>query len=101
MGPNGKDAGSRDLRVALLHGSETRTPGDEPTPAGAELVFDFTGLSRPGLCDLSLILTARLQASAAERVWVRALPEGTWTILRGLGLDHLFHVLPGPGAVRD
>lgn len=103
MGPKGKDAGYGGLQAASIQASGG--PGGERTSHGhgrdSELVFDFTGLHRPGLCDLALILTARLQAEPGERVWVRALPESTWTVLQALGLDHLFHLMPGPGKVRN
>ena len=92
MGPNGKDTGQGDLDLAR---------GPERGRPPLELVFDFTGLERQGLCDLALILTARLQADPEERVWVRALPDATWTVLCGLGLDHLFHVLPRAGTFRN
>jgi len=62
----------------------------------ADLVFDFTDVHHPGFADLSLILTARLQARPQDRVWVRALPVHTWRVLRALGLDHLFRDYPGP-----
>lgn len=96
MTPNRKGAERADVRFGLR--TEAATP---KTRDGREsgVVFDFTGLHQPGLCDLALILTARLQ-SATGRVWVRALPDTTWSVLRALGLDHLFLVLPGPGEVR-
>ncbi len=92
MTPNGKGAERADVRFGLRTEATASTPRDG-------VVFDFTGLHQPGLCDLALILTARLQ-SPPGRVWVRALPDTTWSVLRALGLDHLFHVLPGPGEVR-
>jgi hypothetical protein len=61
------------------------------------LVFDFTGLERPDVVDLSLILTARLSASPGESVWVRALPWQTARVLEAMRLDHLFRHYPiGP-----
>jgi len=63
-----------------------RTPG--------HLVFDFTGLERPNVCDLSLILTARLQAAPTASVWLRSLPWQTARILQLLHLDHLFRHYP-------
>ncbi|HET9949642.1 MAG TPA: hypothetical protein VFQ22_12015 [Longimicrobiales bacterium] len=69
--------------------AEKRTPG--------HVVFDFTGLARPDVCDLSLILTARLHAPPTENVWVRSLPEETERVLKALRLDHLFRPYPsGP-----
>jgi len=58
------------------------------------VVFDFTGLEQPDVCNLSLILTARLQAGPDESVWVRSLPGQTARILRILKLDHLFRQYP-------
>jgi hypothetical protein len=61
------------------------------------VVFDFTGLDRPNVGDLSLILTARLQSGPNEKVWVRALPSQTERILKLLRLDHMFRTYPtGP-----
>jgi anti-anti-sigma regulatory factor len=65
----------------------------EDRPAG-HVVFDFTGLDQPDVCDLSLILTARLQSAPADSVWVRSLPSQTARILRILHLDHLFRTYP-------
>jgi hypothetical protein len=94
MRPNGRDDG-RTPRARLLTQSEARDAGAENARPETDLVFDFEGLHRPDLCDLALILTARLQAPAEERVWVRALPYATWNLLQDLGVDHLFHVYPG------
>jgi anti-anti-sigma regulatory factor len=58
------------------------------------VVFDFTGLDQPDVCDLSLILTARLQSAPTDSVWVRSLPSQTARILRILRLDHLFRTYP-------
>jgi anti-anti-sigma regulatory factor len=58
------------------------------------IVFDFTGLEQPDVCDLSLILTARLQSAPTDSVWVRSLPSQTARILRLLRLDHLFREYP-------
>ena len=66
---------------------------EEDRPTG-HVVFDFTGLEQPDVCDLSLILTARLQSAPTESVWVRSLPWHTARILRILRLDHLFRQYP-------
>jgi hypothetical protein len=58
------------------------------------VVFDFTGLARPGVEDLALILTARLQSAPSDPVWVRSLPQETARILSALGLGHLFRLYP-------
>jgi anti-anti-sigma regulatory factor len=62
--------------------------------AESHVVFDFTGLEEPDVCDLSLILTARLQAAPTDSVWVRSLPWQTARVLRILRLDHLFRQYP-------
>lgn len=71
-----------------------RTPEAEGRLEEHHVVFDFTGLEQPDVCDLSLILTARLQAAPTDSVWVRSLPWQTARILRILRLDHLFRVYP-------
>jgi len=77
MRHNGKDGASpKDVRSA------------------EHVVFDFTGLDRPDVGDLSLILTARLQSAPGDFVWVRSLPRDTARILRALRLDHLFRLYP-------
>ncbi|MEX2048392.1 MAG: hypothetical protein WEB90_02325 [Gemmatimonadota bacterium] len=58
------------------------------------VVFDFTGLERPDVVDLAMILTARLQSAPTDQVWVRSLPPETARILRALKLDHLFRRYP-------
>ena len=73
---------------------EGRTPEPGHDLQETHVVFDFTGLEQPDVCDLSLILTARLQAGPSESVWVRSLPWETARILRILGLDHLFRQYP-------
>lgn len=62
--------------------------------AASHVVFDFTGLEQPDVCDLSLILTARLQSAPTDSVWVRSLPWQTARVLRMLRLDHLFRHYP-------
>ncbi|HSG09161.1 MAG TPA: hypothetical protein VLA36_12445 [Longimicrobiales bacterium] len=84
-----RDERRRDAGLALVVRAEA-------SKAESDIVFDFTGLHRPALTDLALILTARLHSQPAERVWVRALPNGTWYVLQALGLDHLFRVYPSP-----
>ncbi len=58
------------------------------------VVFDFTGLERPTVADLALILTARLESAPRDSVWVRSLPWQTARILEVLRLDHLFRHYP-------
>ncbi|MEQ8329506.1 MAG: hypothetical protein RJQ04_15960 [Longimicrobiales bacterium] len=94
MRPDGRDDGRDDRRLRLQEGSEAERDARR-SEASPELVFDFTGLGAPDLCDLSLVLTARLQSGPDDNVWVRALPTGTWRVLQALGLDHLFRPYPG------
>lgn len=96
MTPDGRDD-RRTRLLALLTASDRGEGTEAGTPGHNHLVFDFGGLERPGLADLALVLTARLGAGPEGTVWVRQMPYATWQILRGLGLDHLFHVYPGPG----
>jgi hypothetical protein len=97
MTPSGRDDGRRGARPRLLTGSEARQYEHEHTRREHDLVFDFTGLNQPDVCDLALILTARLRSAPGDRVWVRALPYSTWSLLRSLRVDHLFHLYPAPG----
>ena len=97
MGTDRRDDRHGRRRLRLI----TQDTGREDTRATTpecDVVFDFEGVHHPGFADLSLILTARLQAAPQDRVWVRAIPHHTWMILRGLGLDHLFRHYPGPAA---
>lgn len=66
----------------------------EESAESNHVVFDFTGLERPNLGDLSMILTARLQSAPEDFVWVRSLPWQTARILEVLKLDHLFRTYP-------
>lgn len=79
MRPDGRDATERDA---------TR---------GHDRVFDFCGRRGLGLSDLALVLTARLQGGLGGTVRVKEIPYETWAVLRGLGLDHLFLVVPEAG----
>jgi hypothetical protein len=101
MEPNGRNGARRDERIRLLTESELREQKAREENRENDVVFDFTGLHKPDVCDLALILTARLKARPSDRVWVRALPPTTWTVLRALGLAHMFHVYPGPGEVLN
>lgn len=73
--------------------TQERGPEQASTLEG-HVVFDFTGLERPDVCDLALILTARLHTPPGESVWVRALPWHTARVLQALRLDHLFRPYP-------
>ncbi len=97
---------SEAWEVAMRQDDQDRAPRSEPrleetaeetAQDSSELghvVFDFTGLEQPDVCDLSLILTARLQSAPTDSVWVRSLPWQTARILRVLRLDHLFRQYP-------
>lgn len=76
---------------------QPRLPEAEEDAVDSHVVFDFTGLEEPDVCDLSLILTARLQSAASDSVWVRSLPWQTARVLRILRLDHLFRAYPTAG----
>lgn len=81
------------------HIDELRTQTQEREPErdvvqDSHVVFDFTGLERPDVGDLALILTARITAGPDENVWVRALPEHTARVLQVMHLDHLFREYP-------
>lgn len=66
----------------------------EDAEDASHVVFDFTGLERPKVADLALILTARLTSAPDDSVWVRSLPWQTGRILKILRLDHLFRHYP-------
>lgn len=94
METNEGDERRRDARPTLLPVGKARgaRPGFE-----TEVVFQFSGRQGLGLTDLALVLTARLKAGLDGRVWVKQIPYETWNILRALGLDHLFQVVPDAG----
>ena len=73
---------------------ETLQEANEEPTVETHVVFDFTGLHRPNVADLSLILTARLQSAPGDSVWVRSLPWQTARILEILRLDHWFRRYP-------
>ncbi len=102
MRPDGRNDGRDDLRPGLQETSETGHDTEKGTHERVEdLIFDFTGLRRPELRDLSFILTARLQSEDDDRVYVRALPTGTWDLLQSMGLDHLFWAYPRGSDVQN
>ncbi len=72
---------------------------ERPTeaPEASHVVFDFAGLERPNVGDLSLIITARLRSEPGDEVWAKSLPEHTAKILEVLKLDHLFRRYPDAG----
>ena len=80
---------SAPISVPTLQGTDA-----EGSHKAGHVVFDFTGLDRPNVGDLSLILTARLQSAPTDSVWVRSLPWQTERILKVLRLDHLFRTYP-------
>ena len=66
-------------------------------PEASHVVFDFTGLDRPNVGDLALIITARLRSEPGDEVWAKSLPEHTARILEALKLNHLFRRYPEAG----
>ena len=88
-----KDSG--EIRSRALT-TERRATDDrtDVTSSDTHVVFDFTGLHKPNVADLALILTARLLTPPHESVWVRAIHPKTARVLRALGLDHLFRSYP-------
>ena len=82
-----------DRRRLREHVQERVEESDE----AQHVVFDFTGLERPTVADLALILTARLESGPEDSVWVRSLPWQTARILELLRLDHLFRHYPEGG----
>jgi len=96
MEPNGRDERRRGARLALLPRSEGPEGGRGAT-SGTDLVFEFSGRRGLHLADLALVLTARLRAGLQGKVWVKEIPVETWEVLRSMGLDHLFMVVPGTG----
>jgi hypothetical protein len=96
MATNTGNREADERQAPILGESEGSSRRASDHASRADVVFDFTNVHHPDFSDLSLILTARLQAGPQDRVWVRALPPHTWYILRALGLDHLFRDLPSP-----
>lgn len=84
----------RDDERRLELRTETLEREAQRGPVEGHMVFDFTGLERPDVGDLALILTARMTAPPDENVWVRALPWQTARILEAMRLDHLFLQYP-------
>ncbi len=96
MDANGRDDGRMKGGTGLL--APVAASGQDPSTDRHDrddFVYDFTGLHRPKLLDLAMILTARLRAGPDDRVWVRALPPATERVLGALGLSHLFRHYPG------
>lgn len=73
---------------------QLRQRADESSEATNHVVFDFTGLDKPSVGDLALILTARLRSRPEDYFWVRSLPWRTARIFEVLRLDHLFRHYP-------
>jgi anti-anti-sigma regulatory factor len=93
MGQDEKDKRDRSGQPGAAE--ERLQTRQEVSNAKDNVVFDFTGLRKPDVADLALILTARLKSPAHQSVWVRAIDPGTARVLRALGLDHLFRTYPG------
>ena len=84
-------------RLELLTRVESQGATGRSDTRKTRVVFDFSGRQWLGFTDLALVLTARLQTGSECRVWVKEIPWETWSVLRSMGLDHLFLVVPGPG----
>jgi hypothetical protein len=97
MEPNERDDGRSRPRVISGSVMPAEVEREKHREQETDLVFDFSDLHPLELADLALVLTARLRAAPGDRVWVRALPQGTWRVLRTLGLAHLFRFYPTPG----
>jgi len=97
MGADGRDARRREAHPELL--KWTGAEGDEGRPAArnTDVIFDFSGRRQLRLTDLALVLTARLRTGPGGTVRVKEIPWETWSVLRALGLDHLFLVVPQAG----
>ena len=87
---NGKH--TRGPRIASVITEQRKNAVD----SDAHVVFDFTGLNKPAVSDLALVLTARLQTPPSESVWARKIHPRTAEILRALRLDHMFPRYPDP-----
>ena len=96
MGPDGRDEQRRGGLLALLPRSEAPVEERGGLP-GTDLVFEFSLRRGLDMTSLALVLTARLHAGTRGRVWVKEIPVETWNVLRSMGLDHFFMVVPGPG----
>ena len=62
MGTNRQDEGSERQRLQLVTEQDSHDRNMRAEARKADLVFDFTNVHSPDFADLSLILTARLQA---------------------------------------
>ena len=86
------DKQTRGPRIASVITEQRKNAVD----SDAHVVFDFTGLNKPAVSDLALVLTARLQTPPSESVWARKIHPRTAEILRALRLDHMFPRYPDP-----
>ena len=97
MGANGRDARRREARLELLTRSEAEGAKGPAATRNTDVIFDFSDGRELGLTGLALVLTARLRTGPGRTVRVRKISFETWTLLRALGLDHLFAVIPEGG----
>ena len=91
-GKQSNDKHTRGPRIASVITEQRKNAVD----SDAHVVFDFTGLNKPAVSDLALVLTARLQTPPSESVWARKIHPRTAEILRALRLDHMFPRYPDP-----
>ena len=94
------DKDKRDGIGQVRAAEERLQTRQEISSASDDVVFDFTGLRKPDVADLALILTARLKSPVHQSVWVRAIDPGTARVLRALGLAHLFRTYPGSSVMH-
>jgi len=100
MGANGRDERRREARLELLTRSEAKGETGRPATRNTDVIFDFSGGRELRLTDLALVLTARLRTGPGGTVRVKEISCETWNLLRALGLDHLFLVIPEGGDDR-
>ena len=91
-GKQSNDNQTRGPRIGSISPEQRKNAVD----SDAHVVFDFTGLNKPAVSDLALVLTARLQTTPSESVWARKIHPRTAEILRALRLDHMFPRYPDP-----
>ena len=97
MDADGRNERHQQARLELLPRVESPGATGREDTRETSVVFDFSGKGQLDLTDLALVLTARLRTGPGGKVWVKEIPWETWSVLRTLGLDHLFLVVPEPG----
>ena len=80
-GKQSNDNQTRGPRIGSISPEQRKNAVD----SDAHVVFDFTGLHKPAVSDLALVLTARLQTPPSESVWARLRYTHTHTHARHFG----------------